>query len=96
MKICYQNRGITSSAYLGKSQETPTFKLIRLRLRLIAPLTPRQAHDAGHEAHAENYLGTEQEHEAIVPVYFLVLPAGLDAPLPHVESAPMKSAANKA
>jgi uncharacterized small protein (DUF1192 family) len=61
-------------------------------------MTPRALYDmGGHEAHAEGYLGTEQEHEPIVPVYFLVLPAGMSKPLPHSpgSAAPVKQAANK-
>jgi hypothetical protein len=45
-------------------------------------MTPRRAYDAGHEASVEHWLGTE--HEVIVPVYFLVLPAGMSKPLPHM------------
>jgi hypothetical protein len=58
-------------------------------------MTPRQAYDAGHEASVEHWLGTEQEHEAIVPVYFLLLPEGMNKPLAHVGPAPVKMAANK-
>jgi hypothetical protein len=54
-------------------------------------MTPRQAYDAGHEASVEQWLGTEQEHEAFVAVYLLVLPAGMDAPLPHLQ-APLRRA----
>ena len=58
-------------------------------------MTPRQAYDAGHEAHAENHLGTEHEHQPIIPVYFLVLPKGMNEPLAHVEHAQLKMAANR-
>jgi hypothetical protein len=58
-------------------------------------MTPRQAYDAGHEASVEHWLGTQQEHEAIVPVYFLVLPAGMAAPLAHTPAALVAVAANR-
>jgi hypothetical protein len=48
-------------------------------------MTPRQVYDAGPRGPSvEAMLGTEQEHESIVPVYFLVLLAGMSNPLPHM------------
>ena len=56
-------------------------------------MTPRAAYDAGLvSSEAEPLLGTDQEHEAIIPVYHLVLPEGMDAPLPHLPAREAKAA----
>jgi hypothetical protein len=57
-------------------------------------MTPRQAYDDGHEASAQPYLGTDQEHEPIISVFFLVLPDGMVEPLSHIErKTPKKTVA---
>lgn len=82
-----------SSIVSGIYYDVNKLKGYGVRTELV---TPRELYDTGgHEAHAEGYLGTDDEHERFIPLYRLVLPEGWERPLPHTERAPVKAAANK-